>query len=614
MKKSKFKLKTFVFSLAMAANFIMPLSVQGQNSRADAFFRSEIEEYEFRDGSSFALWVGLFNDPFEAPLDGGLLIMTAAGVVYAFRKKSRVMRRFLMSFIVVALILGFTQCRKNNKEVIHYDKKAFNITLNVDGGAKTNVIPETGAVLFEEGDEILVANNGFYVGRLIYDGEAFIGTITNPDPCDYLHFYHLGNRDVGTLTEGSSTECFVSIADQTLSLPVISYGRSYGKFSPDYLAYTTRLRNKCALVKFDVSTMSRHAGTYIKDLNNIVHVDFAQSSFNYFKDWEGNITLPSGSGEKWAILLPQPEKEEGGLGSVFSGAYAGMRGIIPEIRENVCYPDGIPVNVERKTVPKGALEGLFSVDKNKRVHFAKGNLVYDKIRKMWRFFENQYEMLYTEETNVGVDYSETDMIEHFGWGTSGFNHGGVTYQPWITDGPNTNYYAYGDERKGLNAETGLADWGYNLVDNGGMAYRQWRTITAREMIFLLGRRENASDKYSFGSINDGKTVYNGLIILPDDWILPDGLRFLPAVVDNFIFNSYNVSDWALMEAAGAVFLPCSGHRYNDLCTYIQTHGFYWTGDAFDNNHSNCLLFESGRLTPARGDFRFIGMPVRLVIE
>ena len=87
MKKSKFKLKTFVFSLAMAANFIMPLPVQGQNSRVDEFFRSDIEEYEFRDGGSFALWVGLFNDPFEAPLDGGLLIMTAAGLGYAIRRK-----------------------------------------------------------------------------------------------------------------------------------------------------------------------------------------------------------------------------------------------------------------------------------------------------------------------------------------------------------------------------------------------------------------------------------------------------------------------------------------------------------------------------------------------
>lgn len=87
MKKSKFKLKTFVFSLAMAANFIMPLSVQGQNSRVDEFFRNDIEGCDFREDGGFAVWVGLFNNPFEAPLDGGLLILTAAGVVYAYRKK-----------------------------------------------------------------------------------------------------------------------------------------------------------------------------------------------------------------------------------------------------------------------------------------------------------------------------------------------------------------------------------------------------------------------------------------------------------------------------------------------------------------------------------------------
>lgn len=87
MKKSKFKLKTFVFSLAMAASFIMPLSVQGQDSRVDEFFRNDIEGYDFRDDGGFAVWVGLFNNPFEVPLDGGLVLLTAAGLGYAIRKK-----------------------------------------------------------------------------------------------------------------------------------------------------------------------------------------------------------------------------------------------------------------------------------------------------------------------------------------------------------------------------------------------------------------------------------------------------------------------------------------------------------------------------------------------
>lgn len=524
------------------------------------------------------------------------------------------MRRFLMSFIVVALVLGFTQCRKKTTEVIPYNNKAFNITLDV-GGAKTNVIPETGEVLFERGDEILVANNGVYVGRLICDGGAFRGTITNPDTRDCLHFYHLGNRDVGTLIEGSSTECFVSIADQTLSLPVISYGHSKDNFSPDVSTYSAFLDNKCALVKFDVSTSSQYAGTYIRGMNNTVHVDFTQSSFDYYKENEGNITLPPESGEKWAILLPQPEKAEGDVGSAYSGAYTGTRGYVPEITANTYYPDGIPVIVETKTVPRGAISGLFTVDKRgKQVHFAKGNIVYDKITKMWRFFEEQFEMLYTEETNVGVDYSETNMIEHFGWGTSGFNHGGVTYQPWITGEPNTNYYAYGEESYGLYAETGIADWGYNMMDNGGLAYRQWRTITSKEMTFLFEEREDAGKKYGFGSIRDGKKIYKGMIILPDDWILPDGLRFTPGVIDSFKTNTYTLSDWAQMEAAGAVFLPCSGRRHDGVCTCIQTHGYYWTSDAFDVNQSCCLMFEMERLDPARGYIRFNGMPVRLVIE
>ena len=89
MKKSKFKLKTFVFLLAMATSMIRPLSVMGQQTKTDDFFRSSLDYYESRDDISFVLWLGINQESFNAPLDSGLFIMTAAGLGLAIGRKIR---------------------------------------------------------------------------------------------------------------------------------------------------------------------------------------------------------------------------------------------------------------------------------------------------------------------------------------------------------------------------------------------------------------------------------------------------------------------------------------------------------------------------------------------
>lgn len=86
MKKSKFKVKTFVISLAMAVGMSVPLSVQGQRSGTDGFFRGGSGSYENRDEGDVDLSAGITNDSFGAPLGSGLIIMAAAGVGYAIVK------------------------------------------------------------------------------------------------------------------------------------------------------------------------------------------------------------------------------------------------------------------------------------------------------------------------------------------------------------------------------------------------------------------------------------------------------------------------------------------------------------------------------------------------
>ena len=51
--------------------------------------------------------------------------------------------------------------------------------------------------------------------------------------------------------------------------------------------------------------------------------------------------------------------------------------------------------------PQGAVKGVFSVSKNKRVCFSQGNLQYQASTDTWRFAEHQYDV-------VGMGYGLTD--------------------------------------------------------------------------------------------------------------------------------------------------------------------------------------------------------------
>ena len=523
------------------------------------------------------------------------------------------MKKLFAIIVASAMVLGMAQCKK--KEVIPYNNKAYIITLNVDG-SRTHVNPLTGSVTFEDGDEIIVANSGKYVGTLTYSGGCFGGTITGANDSDYLHFYHLGNRDAGALTEGSSTSCSVSIADQTVSIPVISYGVSTMQFSEELLTYTARLENRCALVKFDVTSASEYAGVCIKGMRNKVTVNFSDASFAFTEDNDGKITLPTGSGERWAVLLPQPATPVGEEGSAFSGMFTGTRGYVPEIKADDYLPEGVAVTVETERLPEGALSGAFTINEDgKQVHFAKGNLTYSKNLKNWSFFENQYMRSYKNDLMVGQDYINYSTVEHFGWGCSGFKHGAVNYKPLQTFNNDSYYYAYGDVNKHLNDENCTADCSYNAIDNGGGAYKQWRMFTLAEIQYLLRTRDGAADKCSFATITTSDKSYVGLLILPDDW--PDDYDFdyTPGVFNSYGENTYDLAKWTQMEADGALFLASNGRRNLHATVNVGKSGYYWTCDPYSDTEACCLFYSASQgLRDSWTYIRSNGMECRPMIE
>ena len=231
------------------------------------------------------------------------------------------MRRMTYFVMALALVLGLSQCKKEQPATPQNEGNGVMITLNVGGnnsGAKVNVDPDAeNQVTFEDGDQILVASGGSYVGTLTRDGGVFAGTITDPTEGQRLYFYFLGNKQ-GAL-EAGATSCTVNISDQTTAagLPVISMGKSTVDYSSDETSYTSRLYNKCSLMKFVVTTPST-AAIYITGMYNEVTVNFGDptdSGFTYDMNATdgGLIKMPAkdAEGVTWAIVLPQAVVNEG---------------------------------------------------------------------------------------------------------------------------------------------------------------------------------------------------------------------------------------------------------------------------------------------------------------
>jgi len=256
------------------------------------------------------------------------------------------MKKLAIFVAAIALTLGLAQCKKEQTPT-GTGETVF-ITLNVgdnNNGARADVNPNANQITFADGDQILVAYDGKYVGTLSKSGNLFSGNITITENVEHpqpLYFYFLGNKqDDNSLTAGTTTTCTVNISDQTTStgLPVISMGRSVAPNNLTQIvnypsannSYTARLYNRCSLMKFTVSIPSdapataSSAAVCITGMNNEVTVNFGDptdNGFSYSKNPydAGLIKMPHMDADSvtWAIVLPQPALPAGGFGTIYT--------------------------------------------------------------------------------------------------------------------------------------------------------------------------------------------------------------------------------------------------------------------------------------------------------
>jgi len=247
-------------------------------------------------------------------------------------------------------------------------------------------------------------------------------------------------------------------------------------------------------------------------------------------------------------------------------------------------------DVEGAGAPENCLTGIFSVDKDKQVFFSKGNLLCRPMDGFMRFAYEQTQIEFYVDFEVGENYSELtgeyDYFDLWGWGT--WQEG---YNPVLTS---TDYYMY---EYPMDDDELMGDCAFG---------KEWHVLSLSEWFYLLYTRGDAENKFGWAIID---SFYQGLVILPDYFDLPDGLEFESGETS---VNEYQEEDWKLMEDAGAVFLPLAGTRCGDIVSVGHGSGMYWTTSQWGLHASIGFLLSFGDVVDFDYQDPFIGGCVRLV--
>lgn len=339
--------------------------------------------------------------------------------------------------------------------------------------------------------------------------------------------------------------------------------------------------------------LSLTGSTMMSGSYNLPNVPYYENPNNTFNGWRllGNfltcdvyIYRQDDDGEYIPMEL-MVYNEEGEKVTLSAGPISPMSAFFVKLTETTTIKYFYyPISSAR---PAGALKGKFTVNSNgDQVRFSQGNLQYigSASTPYWKFADKQWETLGNNGQGSTNQYVDRDL---FGWGTSGYNHGAVCYQPWSTSQTNSDYYAYNSQYRDLNYSTGQADWGYNAIRNGGNQENSgWRTLTNDEWTYILNGRNTASGiRFAMGNVNG----VDGLILLPDNWDASTYTLNIPVLdpdYGNYLDNIISATDWTtILEANGAVFLPKTVGREG---TSITTYCNYWSSTHSSAGFSYCI--------------------------
>lgn len=380
-------------------------------------------------------------------------------------------------------------------------------------------------------------------------------------------------------------ECTYKRANEGRRLESISYhGFEQGASS---LSLVEKLPN--GFYKFVFQNLKKDNGSFINEIDKNRLKLYRQISSGWEPETEfDNNNQSSVIEEQSSALIMLVLDCTTSLGSQFSSLKIGAKRFVETLVSTTGGNGGGGNGGGVVIAPEGAVNGLFSVSSSNAVYFSKGNLQYQASTHTWRFAEHQYDYVGSANSNASSSYS--GWIDLFAWGTSGYNHGAVCYQPWSTSQTNSDYYAYGSITKNLYDNSGKADWGYNAISNGGNQENLWRTLTMEEWQYLFNKRSPTGERYYANLCFNGK-IY--LALLPDNWDFSSmNLNYGAGWAYGYV-NHITLSDWNNnFEPKGVVLLPpAGGYYYSSSGNYVYEDihwGNYYSStvffDSYDNNY------------------------------
>ncbi len=237
----------------------------------------------------------------------------------------------------------------------------------------------------------------------------------------------------------------------------------------------------------------------------------------------------------------------------------------------------------------------FSVADGQLVSFSPGNLQFcttgshataeGTASGTFRFAEHQYD--YLGQANAAVSDTNSGWIDLLTWGSSGWHVSPCSEKDGDYD------------IESLCGSEAYADWGvYNAI--GSDAPGTWRTLTRDEWDYLVNRRAASTVDGTDSARYAEATVcgIKGLILFPDRFERPESIDSIVGINLNsftlhFADNVYTAEQWALLETAGAVFLPAAGFRGGTWLSTIGEGGSYWASTCNADRQAYALLFIDG---------------------
>lgn len=488
------------------------------------------------------------------------------------------MKRLSTIIMALALVLGMSQCKKqettsndNGGDMVYITLEVSNgenVSMNVDNGSRHDMSPRLGMVKFENGDVLHVGYNGKYIGQLTYQDGAFGGTLPEATSgvSDNLHFYFLGGKGKGSDSPSANATSFtINIADQHDVLPVLCYGASTQTYG-NATKYSAVLEYKCALVRFD---LENHGEDYTVTLSGVptqATVNFANpTATTAIVATEGqtnaNMTLygePGNAAYRWAILLKDTNLDDAEDLTIDNTVANHVMDNNNYINGGISISNPLPAALPNADLVIKNSSNDFSVftvsSTGKKVYFSKANLTWNE-DDGYHFHDTQLD----EEHSGGSSISNFDLsnlpaygdVQQTGLtGLDRFTWGHITNQSI-----NTSYYLTNNEI----ADGQDPEWGKQMTGEGN---DQWRTLTAAEWNYLL--HERSGNRFMTVSVlvpctykgDPAYTNISGLLLFPDNFDYT-GLGLTQAV------NANSVGFWPDMinkvYAASSSYTPASGN-------------------------------------------------------